>query len=239
MIGFSRGTSSYLFAESAEKDCVVELFDPAWLKQSGLLQNAALAGRGIICLFEHADKTLVLRHYRRGGFIRHLSPDRYRWQGLDSSRPWREFNLLAELQHLQLPAPVPYACCVSRTGWTYSGALITRMIPATETLAQKLCREEVPESEWFAIGQCIRRFHDAGVFHSDLNAHNILLNSDGRVFLIDFDKSGLRTGHGRPWKFANLKRLQRSIMKCWTEADLFFFSPQSWATLKAGYLSTD
>ena len=38
---------------------------------------------------------------------------------------------------------------------------------------------------WIDIGRCIRRFVDAGVHHADLNAHNVLLDSEDRVWLVD------------------------------------------------------
>lgn len=239
VVEFTRGTDAFLFAESAESDCFISLFDPDWLKESATLHTKEVAGRGSVVVFDHENHSLVLREYRRGGMMSRLNKDQYYWRGLAATRPWQEFMMLRTLVQLRLPVPAPYACRISRTGLMYRGSLITHLIPDTETLASTLTHREVSEPEWFNIGRCIRRFHDAGAFHSDLNAHNILLNKNSEIFLIDFDKSGFRTGHGRPWKFANLKRLQRSIMKCWTKSDLVFFSPQSWGTLRDGYLSTD
>ena len=69
----------------------------------------------------------------------------------------------------------------------------------------------MPLESWAAIGRCLRRFHDFGICHADLNAHNVLLRGRSDVFLIDFDRGRQR----RPglWRDANLVRLRRSIEK--------------------------
>ena len=57
----------------------------------------------------------------------------------------------------------------------------------SEPLAARLSKGPLSLTQWIAIGRCIRRFHDAGVCHADLNAHNILLTPE-QVYLIDFDR---------------------------------------------------
>jgi 3-deoxy-D-manno-octulosonic acid kinase len=49
------------------------------------------------------------------------------------------------------------------------------------------------------------------VCHADLNLHNLLLDAQSRVYLIDFDR-GTRRAAGA-WKAANLARLRRSLDK--------------------------
>ena len=52
----------------------------------------------------------------------------------------------------------------------------------------------------------------AGLDHADLNAHNILFDSNGRGWLIDFDRGVLRIP-ATHWRERNLKRLLRSLLK--------------------------
>ena len=152
----------------------------------------------------------VLRHYRRGGLVARLSADRYLWRGAAATRCFRELELLAALERQGLPAARPVAALYRRSGATYRADLLTVAIPDSRPLAALL--EEHPDpAVWHAIGACIRRFHDAGVCHADLNAHNVLLDAAGGVHLVDFDRGSIRAPG--PWRAANLARLERSLAK--------------------------
>ena len=165
-------------------------------------------GRGSAWVLPMAGGNAVLRHYRRGGRVAALLGDRYLWTGLAASRPWREWQLLHSLYIEGLPVPAPLAARVLRHGLFYCGDLLTRRIPATRSLAQALGEAELP---WGSVGACIRRFHAVGVWHADLNAHNVLLDATGKVYLIDFDRGARRTGGA--WQAGNLARLKRSLDK--------------------------
>lgn len=215
------------------------VFDSDWLRRHQLITQENTQGRGVTAHLVFDEQALVLRRYRRGGFIRLLTKDQFVWTGLKRTRPYAEFDLLLELMRLGLPSPRPFACEVSRSGWFYRGALIMHEIPGATTLADTLSRREFTEAEWTALGVCLRRFHDASVYHSDLNANNVLLDNNGDIFLIDFDKSRIRPGHEKNWKVSTLKRLHRSIMKCQVNSETFFFSSANWNTLQDGYHSVD
>ena len=70
---------------------------------------------------------------------------------------------------------------------------------------------------WRATGVCIRRFHEHGVVHADLNARNILIRDSGIVYLIDFDRARVQKGARGALK-NNLSRLRRSLDKLWPVA---------------------
>src|SRR5690606_32787081 len=63
-------------------------------------------------------------------------------------------------------------------------------------------------------GRDLRRFHDAGLKHADLNCDDILVAADG-ICLIDFDRCELRENASAAagWKVANINRLRRSVKK--------------------------
>jgi 3-deoxy-D-manno-octulosonic acid kinase len=158
----------------------------------------------------------VLRHYHRGGFPARFNRDLYLWTGLERSRPWREWRLLAGLYKEGLPVPQPVAAQVRPFGPFYRGDLITRRIPDSGSLAERLAADGAERIPWSELGRCLRRFHAKGVFHADLNAHNLLLDSSGGIYLIDFDRGERRT-QANAWQEANLERLCRSLRKVSTD----------------------
>ncbi len=167
------------------------VFDEQRLAEQNLLEGTAAAGRGNTFFFKLNDTSLVLRHYRRGGLVQRISADRYVFTGIDNTRAMQEFNFLKHLQALQLPVSAPYACQVIRHGVFYCASLVTYRLSGT-TLAQRLVNGGVSTVVWEAIGDVIARFHGQGIYHADLNAHNILLDQADNVFLIDFDRARCR-----------------------------------------------
>lgn len=190
-------------------------------------------GRGAVILVRHEKEEWVLRHYQRGGLARRMSADRYVWHGEDRTRSFREWRLLARLHEDGLPVPRPIAACYARSGATYTADIITRRIPGALPLSAHLLERAMPDGGWRRVGACIRRFHDAGVYHADLNAHNILLDGDGRPWLLDFDKGAFRRPGG--WRRRNLGRLLRSLRKISMENAATQFAPANWDSLLAGY----
>jgi 3-deoxy-D-manno-octulosonic acid kinase len=87
---------------------------------------------------------------------------------------------------------------------------------------------------WSKVGACISLFHRYDVYHADLNARNILLTGDDKVYLIDFDNSYIRTGT-MAWKKKNIARLKRSLLKFKKNSPGFNFDEDNWAALLAGY----
>jgi 3-deoxy-D-manno-octulosonic acid kinase len=177
-----------------------------WIARGALLGNPA--GRGGATLFEHAGRRFVLRHYRRGGLAARISNDRYLWLGEERARPVAEIQLTLKMHAAGLPVPAPLAARYEHEGISYRADIITEYLPDTRSLAECLQQGELGLPAWTAIGRCIRRFHDYGLCHVDLNAHNILLRGD-EVFLVDFDRCSRR--NPGLWRDANLARLRRSL----------------------------
>jgi 3-deoxy-D-manno-octulosonic acid kinase len=208
-------------------------FEPqAWAGKGLLLDSAP--GRGTTVFVQNGDAVYALRHYRRGGLPARLLRDRYLWQGLERSRAWREWHLLATLQRLGLPVPRPVAARVTRGGIGYRADLVTERLDA-RPLAEWLGQKRLPAALLEAIGACLARFHDAGVYHADLNARNILLDEGGKAYLIDFDRGELRKP-ADGWRRANLGRLKRSLEKFRRSERNFAFDDEDWKAILRGYV---
>lgn len=228
----SAGSHHFLHDPALMEAAQAQLFDPAYWHSLGKVEGRA-QGRGSVAFVRGGTDTWALRHYRRGGHAARLSQDSYLWLGLAASRPWREFHLTAGLHARGLPVPRPVAAHVERRGLTYRGDLITVRIPGAVPLADLLAAGALPAAQWSALGAVLRRFHEAGVRHDDINARNILRDAQGRFFLIDFDKARLLPSGA--WQAQNLARFQRSLEKFKAAMPAFHFEAADWAALLSGY----
>lgn len=211
-------------------------FDATWFEPHRARGDVRVdtGGRGQSWFLDAPFGAAVLRHYRRGGAVARLLGDRYLWTGAERTRCFAEFRLLAQLDALHLPVPVPIAARYVRRGLYYSADLIMGRIAASETLARRLCDGHADLATMGAVGATLAAFHAAGAWHADLNAHNILIAQD-RVFVIDFDRGELRTPVVA-WQQDNLARLKRSLLKLGAanDGDLVF-ERRLWQPLLAGY----
>lgn len=208
------------------------LFEPQfWAARGRLL--AADAGRGAVWFVASGSQSWVLRHYRRGGFMARIWLDRYFWTGESRVRAFAEYRLLARLVRGGLPVPKPIAARYQRDGLSYRCDLIMLRIADAMPLSSMLAAASLSESAWRAIGATIARLHHSGVDHADLNAHNILLDRNGAVSIIDFDRARVRSRGA--WTLRNLRRLRRSLAKVSRQSPSDRFPTAAWASLLAGY----
>ena len=199
-----------LFDAEASPQVGPEWFVPQFWRERGALRTQS-GGRGGVSVIATPAGECVLRHYRRGGMVAALMGDRYLWRGADSTRCFAEFRLLAEIARLGLPGPAPVAARYARQGLYYRADLITRRIADAKTLADSLATGKLDAELARAVGALVARFHRAGIWHADLNAHNVLV-APAALHLIDFDRGRLRVP-ADPWRQANLARLHRSLVK--------------------------
>lgn len=203
-----------------------------WKSRQSLVGEAI--GRGSAWFINTPVGPVVLRQYLRGGWVAKFSRQSYFFTTVSRSRPLREFHLLVALHDQGLPVPRPIAALCRYRGIISSGAILTAYISSAQTLADLLPGMNGNGADlWTAVGKCIRRFHDAGVWHADLNARNILLDADFRVFLIDFDRARFTPSKAVNGQ-GNLNRLKRSLAKLWP-ADELPVMQQAWSQLKAAY----
>ncbi|WP_455204913.1 3-deoxy-D-manno-octulosonic acid kinase [Kaarinaea lacus] len=228
-----KNNNVFIYNNELISDVAEGLFDPNYHRRQGTMQGEAL-GRGTTHFIRVNDHRCVLRHYRRGGMAAALLNDQYFWTGLEQTRPWIEWNLLDTLATQGLPVPIPMAARVVKRIMYYTADLVTLRIPNSKSLTEHLRQRELPKEQWQAVGETVRAFHDRGVYHADLNAHNIMLNDEGKVFLIDFDKGQIRDTQGK-WQQEIIERLKRSLTKLASRISPFYFDEWRWQQFMDGY----
>jgi 3-deoxy-D-manno-octulosonic acid kinase len=220
------------FLRKAVLEPSASLFEPDHWRTVGSL-DLVLGGRSRVAFIRRDDGDWVLRHYYRGGLIGRVIDDLYLWTGGSRTRCYREWRLLAQLHAWGLPVPKPIAARYERTGAFYRADLLTQAIPHVTTLARLLSEGRTDDVNWPKVGATLARFHVRGVHHADLNAHNVLVDRDGNVFVLDFDRGRVRARG--PWESQVLARLERSLHKITAQHAKARFSLENWHALVAGY----
>lgn len=160
---------------------------------------------------------LFIRYSRRGGLMRFLNRGLY--LGV-TPRPVHELVVTAEARRLGLPVAEPIGAMVQ---WLapalYRGAFITRMLYGM-TLWQFVQTDDDPAVRAHVIElarRAINLAHQKGLFHPDLNLHNLFVSTAGERFavaVLDLDKARLYASSLAPaLRAKNLARLRRSINK--------------------------
>jgi 3-deoxy-D-manno-octulosonic acid kinase len=185
---------------------------------SGAAAAEPLAGgRGGTVLMRRNGQAVVVRPYRRGGLPGRCIRDLYvGWH----PRPLRELAVTTTLWRAGAPVPEALGAAVQPLcPGVYRGWLATRYIPGAQTLWAWAAREaEDPLPAFRAAGRGLRRLHDLGGVHPDLNLNNILvIGGDAReaelqVTFIDFDRARVEVLGARA-RAAALARLARSAHK--------------------------
>lgn len=191
-------------------------------------------GRAAVVMHRYQGLDLVSKHYYRGGLMSRIRKDAYLGTSAERSRSFREWCMLNVMRRQGLPVPVPVAASFTPSGLFYRADLVTVMIPDVITLAEACASGDVDAATWRRIGEVLARFHEHNVYHADLNARNIMLDTEGSIHVLDFDKGCFR--HiGDSWRNSNLARLKRSLLKFAERDPAFHFDDADWRSLLAGY----
>ena len=140
--------------------------------------------------------------------------------------------MLEHLAQKGVNVPRPLAARVIKCGLLYQADLLSELIPNAQDLISILKERPLSANLYQKIGKEIRKMHDVQVNHTDLNIHNILIDHDEKVWIIDFDKCAVHTGE--KWKKANIQRLLRSFKKEQGKANIHW-QESEFDHLLAGY----
>ncbi|MDF1836606.1 MAG: lipopolysaccharide kinase InaA family protein, partial [Planctomycetota bacterium] len=167
--------------------------------EDGERRASDLKGRGNMqefCL--PSGQVLIIRRFRRGGMVRFLSKDRF----LDPERPFQEILLSEGLRRRGFHTPVIVAARSRRLGFMgFRLELVTEQVPGAKSLGrwQAQFRSEgvdtpLQRKMLRCTAQTVRRLHDAGFEHSDLQPENLLWqpaadSADAFLWILDLDRS--------------------------------------------------
>ncbi len=196
----------------------LRLADPDARKR--LFARAPKRGRGAApSVALRRDVSVILRRYQHGGVfgaftgMLHLGP----------SRALEELHVTARAE--AAGAPVPHVVCLAlwpAFGPFWSALIGTREERGARDLYEVLLATDDARARrdlLREVGAAVRRLHDAGVDHRDLQLHNILVVVDGgeerRIVVIDLDRAVYRSrgALGARRRARNLGRLARSAVK--------------------------
>lgn len=213
-----------------------KLFQAAFWQQQNAVTGQS-SGRNTVWFVKANTEQWVLRHYYRGGLIGKINKDWFCAVPLAKSRAMAEFAMLQQMVQLGLPVPKPVAALYTARGLGYSADILLELIPGSIDICHLLQQRALTAAEWQQLGAMLKQFHLAGAYHSDMNCHNMLLDPQGKFWLLDFDKCAFR--QGRDWQQSTMDRLLRSLRK---EARLaaekgysFYWQETDWALLLQGY----
>lgn len=154
---------------------------------------------------------VVVKHYRRGGLLRHIIAASYFRCGPPRSQREYEILSLAKDIGISVPSVVAYA---SKGILFYRAWLVTKEIPNSITLAD-LSTKDLKRAE-NGVDLLMKQLYlliEEGIYHVDLHPGNVLVDDNDNVFVIDFDKACRWTGSKNDLRDLYLHRWRRAVIK--------------------------
>ena len=223
-----------LYDKSIISEISEERFIPAgWLHAEPVQGVLGSGGRGNTMFVGNVPRQFVLRHFVRGGLFGKLVYDTYLWTGENNTRPFVEWRMLAKMAESGLRVPRPAAARYRRFGFLYTADLITVRIPNVRPLSVCINERAYGVEFWQSVGKAIREFHAGGVYHADMNAHNLQIDDSGELWMLDLDRGRLLAPG--PWQQKTLARLHRSLEKIKSLEPNVHYSGENWEQFLEGY----
>ena len=147
---------------------------------------------------------MVLRPYRRGGFLRHFNERTYRTH----LRFAAEHAVHRGLWDAGFPTVEPLGYAWRPCGIGVEGVLITRLAEGEAWPA----RWDLSDEQAAAIRSAISSLCEWGLWSPDLNATNVMLPPQGGALFLDWDRARFEPAEAELWPRYRA-RLERSLRK--------------------------
>lgn len=160
---------------------------------------------------------LLLKRCLRGGIARHLNRGRY--FAIGRFRRELDVGLNAAREGLPVAETLVVVLRAARPGWhAWAAARLIQGASDLTRLLPSISREEEREALLARAAQAIRRLHDAGLEHRDLNLGNMVARrgeGEGwRVWIVDLDRVRRhREGLSLARRRGAVERIERSWRK--------------------------
>ena len=165
-------------------------------------------GKGRTRFYSTPDEDVALKEYSHGGLLAPLIRDIYLYP---PHRSLVELQLLATGFVRGLPVPEPLgAAVIPVMGPFFRYRLCTARVAGGRNLLDRLKGGERGHEERCAFA--LRKLHDGGIYHNDLNLANFIL-SDTDTVICDLDRGRLEVCLTDRQRQKNIKRLARSVAK--------------------------
>lgn len=170
------------------------------------------------------------RLYLRGGMVGKVISNKFCRFASTAHRARDEFLMLLKMRLLGLPVPRPIVAKETMGLCMMSNEIIIEQLRNTENLFEVMSQREMTQDEGLKLGRTLGSFFQYNIHHTDLNLRNILLDSKGDFYLIDFDKCRFKENvYTSPILVTRmLDRLQRSFVKA-TRQNIGFHYQEEWA----------
>lgn len=175
-----------------------------------------------------ANLFLTLR-YGRKTILKKRLPKNYRPARLDEQirkyRTIHEPQLMHEAKKAGVPTPTIFLIDVK------NATIEMEYIEGTQIkrLLEKVNRSE-RERVCFEIGKLVGKLHNYGIVHGDLTTSNMILNSEDKIFFVDF-------GLGEKIAELESRGVDLHLMKRTLQSTHFSFAQECFASAMKGYSS--
>lgn len=162
-------------------------------------------------------KRVLVRPYSHGGILRRVRGRTF----LGPGRALRELAVNHAALRRELPVPPQFGLTLHRRGalrWRMEAWIgwIPGAVPFSAALRDRSMRPARKRRLLDAAAAAIRRCHDGGLLHHDLNSRNVVVRREGenwRAWLIDLDRARLVPRLPVRARIGQIARLFRSLAK--------------------------
>ena len=171
-----------------------------------------LSGRGQVAVYDLPPLGRVfVKRYAHGGLLRSITRGRFLSVGQVRSRA--EFEMLEQVRALGINAPKPFAY-VTCGSMVYSTWLLMQEIPDTVSLVELSKRDpDAVHDAMKKLSEQLMVLVRNKILHVDLHPGNVLVDSQGTVFIVDFDKAHDFRGSSVTLRDLYLRRWRRAVIK--------------------------